>query len=444
MPLELCSISGFSKTEGNSVALKIDDKVIILDMGLSMSDYIAYTEDREDVSTKTYKELLKANAVPDYSFIEEWKEKVIAIVPSHGHLDHVGAVPFAASLFPTAPIISTPYTIEVLKSITYDEKIQIPNRFIAINLNSSYKISEDITLEFVNITHSIPHTAIVVVHTPYGKVMYANDFKLDDRPVLGKKPNYERLKELGQEGIKLLIMNCLYAHEHKKCPSESVAKQMLKDVMLGVNSEGKAMIATTFSSHLARLKSIVEMGHQLNRKVVFLGRSLEKYVRAAERIDLVQFSKEATIVRQRDKVTKMLAKIQKEGREKYLIVCTGHQGEPKAMLSRIARGELDFKLAPGDIVVFSCHVIPVEINTQNREKLETILREKNIRIFRDVHVSGHAHREDHRDLLEMIRPEHIMPIHAEPAKGKMIAELAEQLGIGTTHVMKDGKRLTVS
>ena len=195
MPIEVCSISGFSKTEGNSVAIKIDDEVILLDMGLSMSDYIAYTEDREDVSTKTYKELLKANAVPDYSFIEEWKEKVVAIVPSHGHLDHVGAVPFAASLFPTAPIISTPYTIEVLKSITYDEKIQIPNRFIAINLNSSYKVSDAITLEFVNITHSIPHTAIVVVHTPYGKIMYANDFKLDDHPVLGKKPNYERLKE---------------------------------------------------------------------------------------------------------------------------------------------------------------------------------------------------------------------------------------------------------
>ena len=443
MPIEVCSISGFSKTEGNSVAIKIDDQVIILDMGLSMSDYITYTEDREDVSAKTYKELLKANAVPDYGFIEEWKEKVVAIVPSHGHLDHVGAIPFAASLFPTAPIISTPYTIEVIKSITYDEKIQIPNRLVTINLNSSFKVSDSITLEFVNMTHSIPHTAVVVVHTPYGKIMYANDFKLDDRPILGKKPNYERLKELGNEGIKLLIMNCLYAHEHKKCPSESVAKQMLKDVMLGVNSEGKAMIVTTFSSHLARLKSIIELGQQLNRKIVFLGRSLEKYVHAAERIDLVQFSKDIILLRHRDKVAKMLARIQKEGREKYLIVCTGHQGEPKAMLSRIARGELEFRFGPGDIVVFSCQVIPVEVNKRNREKLEGVLREKNIRIFRDVHVSGHAHREDHRDLLEMIRPEHIMPIHAEPAKGKMIAELAEQLGIGTTHVMKDGKRLVL-
>ncbi|MBI2146745.1 MBL fold metallo-hydrolase [Candidatus Woesearchaeota archaeon] len=442
MPIEVCSISGFSKTEGNSVAIKIDEEVILLDMGLSMSDYIAYTEDREDVSTKTYKELLKANAVPDYSFIEEWKEKVVAIVPSHGHLDHVGAVPFAASLFPTAPIISTPYTIEVLKSITYDEKIQIPNRFVAINLNSSYKVSDAITLEFVNITHSIPQTAIVVVHTPYGKIMYANDFKLDDRPVLGKKPNYERLKELGTEGIKLLIMNCLYAHEHKKCPSESVAKQMLKDVLLGVNSKGKAIIVTTFSSHLARLKSIIEMGQRLNRKIVFLGRSLDKYVRAAERIDVVQFSKDIEIFRHRDKVAKILGKIQRE-REKYLIVCTGHQGEPKAMLSRIARGQLEFTLGNGDIVVFSCQVIPVEVNKQNREKLEIILREKNTRIFRDVHVSGHAHREDHRDLLEMIHPEHIMPIHAEPAKGRMIAELAEQLHIGTTHVMKDGKRLVL-
>ena len=441
MGIDICSIGGFTKTEGNSVAIKVDDEVIILDMGLSMEDYIRFTEDLEDVSTKTYKTLLKANAVPDYTFIEDWKDKVIAIIPSHGHLDHVGAIPFAAPLFSKAPVISTPYTIEILKSILRDEHLRIPNKLVSVNLNSSYKVSDKITVEFVNVTHSIIHTAIVVVHTPYGKIMYANDFKLDDHPVLGKKPNYGRIKELGNEGVNLLIMNCLYAHEHKKCPSESVAKQMLKDVMLGVNSEGKAMIVTTFSSHLARLKSIIEMGKQLNRKIVFFGRSLEKYIKAAERIDLINFSKDITIERYRDQVVKKLNQIQKAGKEKYLIVCTGHQGEPRAVLSRIARGELPFKFSSGDIVVFSCAIIPVEINKQNREKLEKSLRKDNVRIFQDVHVSGHGALEDHRDLIEMVKPEHIMPIHAEPAKGKMIAKLALQLGYKNTHVMQDGKRM---
>ncbi|MDP3733937.1 MAG: MBL fold metallo-hydrolase RNA specificity domain-containing protein [Nanoarchaeota archaeon] len=443
MGIDICSIGGFSKTEGNSVALKIDDQVIILDMGLSMEEYIRFTDDREDISTKTYKELLKANAVPNYTFIDDWKEKVIAIVPSHGHLDHVGAIPFAAPLFPKATIVSTPYTIEVLKTILNDEHLKIPNPIITVNLNSSYKVSNTITVEFVHITHSIPHTAIVVVHTPYGKIMYANDFKLDDAPVLGKKPNYERIKELGNEGIELLIMNSLYAHEHKKCPSESVAKQMLKDVMLGVNSSGKAMIVTTFSSHLARLKSIIDLGKQLNRKIIFLGRSLEKYIKAAERINLVDFSSDIEIESYHDRVIKKLQQIYKTGKGKYLIVCTGHQGEPRAVLSKIARDELPFKLEDGDIVVFSCNVIPVKINQQNREKLEQNLRKGNVRIFRDVHVSGHGALEDHRDLIEMVKPKHIMPIHAEPAKGKMIAELALQLGYKNTHIMEDGKRLNL-
>ncbi len=442
MPIEVTCIGGFSKTEGNSVAVKIGDEVIILDMGLSMEDYIKYTEDREDIAPKTYKELLRVNAVPNYDYISEWKNKVKAIIPSHGHLDHVGAIPFAATLFPGAPVISTPYTIEILKSIIWDENIQIPNKFISINSNSSFRISANITAEFVHITHSIPHTAIVVLHTPYGKVMYANDFKLDDHPVLGKKPNYQRLQQLGKEGVKLLIVNCLYAHEHKKCPSESVAKQMLKDVTLGVRSEGRAMIVTTFSSHIARLKSIIEVGKSLNRKVVFLGRSLDKYVQAAERIELVNFSKEVKLIRQREKVAQTLQRIQGEGRGKYLIVCTGHQGEPRAILSRIARKELPFKFAPGDIVVFSCQVIPVQINIQNRERLEKALHQHNVRIFRDVHVSGHGHLEDHRDLLEMLRPENIIPIHAEPAKAKMLGELAKRLGLENTFACQDGKRLS--
>src|SRR3989338_4224665 len=226
MPIEVCAIGGGGKTEGNSVALKIDDEVIILDMGLSMADYIKFTDDLEDIQVKNYHDLLKANAVPDYRYINDWKKNVKAIICSHGHLDHIGAVPFAASLFPIASVISTPYSIEVLKSTLRDEKVDLPNQIVSLNLGAKYFISDNITIEFVEITHSIPQTAIVIVHTPYGKVMYANDFKLDSQPVLGKKPDYKRLNELGKEGIELLIINCLYAHQRKKCPSESVAREM--------------------------------------------------------------------------------------------------------------------------------------------------------------------------------------------------------------------------
>ena len=291
MTIEICTIGGYSETGKNSTAIKVDDEVIILDMGLHMENYIRYTED-EDISAMHYQELLDVNAVPNYGLIEDWRDKIIGIVPSHGHLDHIGAIPFSAPLFPQAPIVCSPYTAEVLKSIFTDEKIRIPNELVALNLNSKYKLSNKVQVELVNITHSIPQAAMIVLHTPYGKIVYANDYKFDRQPTLGKKPNFERLKQIGEIGVKLLIVESLYAHEQKKMPSESVAKQMLKDVMLGVQADDKAIIVTTFSSHLARLKSIVEMGKKLNRKIVFCGRSLAKYVSAGQRINIIDFEKE--------------------------------------------------------------------------------------------------------------------------------------------------------
>jgi len=249
---------------------------------------------------------------------------------------------------------------------------------------------------------------------------------------------------LGDEGVKLLIMNCLYAPEKKKCPSESVARQMLKDIMLGTNSRGKAMFVTTFSSHIARLKSIIELGKKLNRKIVFLGRSLDKYISAAEKISLVNFSQDIIQEKYTDKVIKRLRQIQKSGKDRYLVVCTGHQGEPRAILSKIARGELPFTFGDGDMVIFSCAVIPVEVNIKNREKLEAALSKDNVRIFKDVHVSGHGHLEDHRELLEMVKPENIIPVHAGPEKAEIIKELAAKMGYKNTFVMEDGKRIKLS
>lgn len=445
MPIEICTIGGFSETGKNSTAIKIDDEVVILDMGLHMENYIRYTED-EDISTVTYDELLEVNAVPNYGLIQDWKDKVIGIIPGHGHLDHIGAVPFAIKLFPTAPIICSPYTAEVLKSIFADEQIKIPNQIVALNLNSSYKLSKNIKVELIYMTHSIPHTAMIVLHTLYGKIVYANDYKFDRQPTLGQKPNFERLKELGEEGVTLLIVESLYAGEHKKTPSEAVAQQMLKDVMLGVHAEGKGMVVTTFSSHLARLSSIVDLGKKLNRKIVFLGRSLSRYVLAGQKLNIVNFESEVKLIQHRDKLEKTLKKIKREGKEKYLLVVTGHQGEPKAILSRMAREELDFTFDTGDVVIFSCSVIPVELNRNNRDILERELKSKGARIFRDIHVSGHAAREDHRDLISLLCPKHIIPSHAGHDKASQLAELAVEMGYELNkniHLMEDGKRMVV-
>jgi ribonuclease J len=216
--------------------------------------------------------------------------------------------------------------------------------------------------------------------------------------------------------------------------------------MLGTNPRGKAIIVTTFSSHIARLKSIIEFGTKMNRKIVFLGRSLSKYVGAAETIGLVHFSKQAKIVRFSSKVKKELKKIQHK-KEQYLLVVTGHQAEPKSVLTKIVNGALPFKFDPGDYVIFSCGIIPAPVNVANRDVMENNLKKMGVRIFRDIHVSGHAAREDHRDLISLLRPKHIIPAHGGPEMVTPMAELAEEMGYKlneTVHIMNNGARLVLA
>ena len=439
MSIEICAVGGFSEVGRNCTAIKIDDDVIILDMGLHMENYVKYTE-QEELQNVTGKQLTEVSAVPDLAHIDEWKHHVRAIVPSHAHLDHVGAIPFLAHKF-NVPIIATPYTIEVIKALCKDKHMK--NKLVRINPNSTFQLTEKIMIEFIHVTHSTPQTAIVALHTPYGIILYANDFKLDNFPVLGNKPNYKRLKQL-QGKVILLIMECLYVDKPGKMPSESVARQLLKEVMLETKNEEKAIIVTTFSSHIARLKSIIDFGKKLNRKIVFLGSSLNKYVTAAENIKIINFTKQIGMIYYGQRARKMLATCAKQ-KEKYLLVMTGHQGEPKAMLSRIAHGDYHFPLANGDFVIFSALTIPTPPTIANRKALETKLQELGVRIFTDIHVSGHSAREDLRDFILMVKPRYIIPTHAEPGKLALFAELAYQLGYeqDKVHILFNGQKVKV-
>lgn len=447
MTIEICSIGGYSECGKNCTAVKIDDEVIILDIGLNMENYVKHTQDQyDDVVKREYHDLLSVNAVPNMGLIRDWKDKVKAIVASHGHLDHIGAIPFAADLFPDALIIATPYTTEILKSILRDERLKIPNRIIAQNPNSKIKISKNITVELVYVTHSIPQASLIVLHTHYGKIVYANDFKLDPSPTLGQKTNLKRLKELSKEGVKLLISESLYADMYGKCPSESIAKQMLKEVIKTINCKDKGIIITGFASHIARLKSMIEVGKSMNRKIVLFGRSLDKYVKAAEKLNLVDFSKHVNIYRRRGEIEKVMRRINKAGNDKYLIICTGHQGEERAILSRIADKELPLETHKGDLVIFSCSVIPVELNKENRKRLEKKLIKRGLRIFPDVHSSGHGYREDYRELIHLLNPENIVPSHAGHDLAEKLIDLAEEMGYEKNKnifLMENGKRLNL-
>lgn len=440
--IEIRTLGGYNEIGKNMTAVKVDDEVIILDMGIHLEKYIRYIES-ENPAVISATELISIGAIPDDKFIEDWKDKVKAIIPTHAHLDHVGAIPFLAKHY-KAPILATPYTAEVLYALVRDHKKKLKNDVKVLNVNSIFKISDKITIEFVNITHSTPQVVMAAIHTPYGSILYANDFKFDNFPTLGKKPNYERMKKIAEKGVLALISDCTRADEAMKTPSESIAKEMLRDLMTSVKLGNKAVIITTFSSHIARLKSIIEFGKQLKRKIVFLGRSLHKYVTAAENIKLVNFSKDVEIIGYKKERMKKLEEIN-NNRSKYLIVCTGHQGEPGSVLSKIANDETPFILNRGDYVIFSCTVIPNKVNIQSRGILEQDLERLGVRIYKDIHVSGHASREDLRDLIELVKPKHVIPAHGDLKKRTALAKVAAEIGYKKEqiHLIQDMKKLVL-
>jgi len=436
--MKIYAVGGYIEIGKNMSVVESGDDAVILDMGIHLEPYIKYTED-EDIHTLSVDELRKIGAIPNDVEIQKMGKKIKAIVPSHAHLDHIGAIVYLSNFY-NAPIICTPFTAEVIKAIARDENIKLKNEIRPMPAGSKCKAGK-ITVEFINVTHSTPQTAMIALHTKEGIAIYANDFKFDNHPVIGKKPDYERLEALGKIGVKCLICDSTRAQHPAKTPSETVAKEMLRDVLEGVNSDGRAIIVTTFSSHLARIKSILEFGKKLNRKVVFLGRSLAKYIEAGEKIHLVNFSKQGELVRYSKHIGRKLQEIQKNP-AKYLLIVTGHQGEPKSTLSKMARGELKFKFKPEDHVIFSCTIIPTEINIENRRKLEDTLREHGIRIFRDIHVSGHAAKEDLRDLLTMVKPKHLFPAHGNTDMKTALANLAIEKGYQmgkNIHILKDGE-----
>jgi len=441
MAIEIASVGGYNEVGKNMTAVRVGSEVVIIDLGIHLENYIRLTED-EDITKLPTRDLISAGAIPDITPINDWVPKVKAITATHAHLDHIGAIPFLAQKF-NAPVIASPFSIEVLRSILKDEKISIKNKLVELETNGSKKITQNIKIEFINTTHSTPHTVMIALHTKQGIILYANDFKFDNYPTLGNKPNLKRLGELGKEGaVHSLIVDSTYAWDWRKMPSESVAKDMLRDVMLGTDSTGKAIIVTTFSSHIARLKSIVEFGKQLNRKIVFMGRSLSKYCEAAKKAGIIDLSKDVEIVKFAKKIKKRLKEIAKE-RDKYILVMTGHQGEPKAALSRIIDGAFPFSFEPEDHVIFSCTVIPTETNQNNRNRMEQRLKSYGVRIFKDIHVSGHAAREDLRDLINLVKPKNIIPAHGNFKMTTALVDLAQDMGYKNEniHLIQNGERL---
>ncbi len=440
MTVEICTVSGYSEFGKNMTAVRYGNEAVIIDMGIHPENYIRFTEDEEDLAKVNAVSLIRAKAIPDASPISGWKHMVKAIVMGHAHLDHCGAVPYLAAAY-DAPVVCTPFTAEVIKTMIKDGNFRFKNRISVMQPNGVKKISASMKVELINATHSTPQSSMVAVHTPDGIVLYASDFKLDSTPLLGKPTNVKRLKELANENVIALIMEATYGGKPGRTPSEAVARDMLRDALQKADTKKNSIIVTTFSSHIARLKSIVELSQRHGRKVVFLGRSMAKYINAAENAGIVKFSDRADIVKYGSRIDSKLREIGRHGKQRYLIVATGHQGEPKSVLSRlITKSFLD----PKDYIIFSCRTIPTPTNIANRERLEKELSRLGIHVLTDVHQSGHGAQDELKELIGMVKPKQVIACHGDASSKIALKEVLGKLGYDASrvHIPMDGDRIS--
>ncbi|MFB6196336.1 MAG: MBL fold metallo-hydrolase, partial [Haloplanus sp.] len=397
MEIEIATIGGYEEVGRQMTAVRAGDDVVVFDMGLNLSQVLIH--DNVETEQMHSLDLIDMGAIPDDRVMSDLEGDVQAIVPTHGHLDHIGAISKLAHRY-DAPVVATPFTIELVKQqVEGESKFTVGNDLVKMDAGETMSIGDSgkVDLEFVNVTHSIIDAINPVLHTPEGSVVYGLDKRMDHSPVIGDPIDMERFREIGREGEGVLcyIEDCTNAGRKGRTPSESVARSHLRDVMYSIEDYDGGIVATTFSSHIARVTSLVEFAEDIGRQPVLLGRSMEKYSGTAERLDFVDFPDDLGMYGHRKSVDRTFKRIMKEGKENFLPIVTGHQGEPRAMLTRMGRGETPYELDDGDKVLFSARVIPEPTNEGQRYQSERLLRMQGARIYDDIHVSGHLRQEGH-------------------------------------------------
>ena len=437
MTVEILPLGGLGEVGKNMTAVGFDGRYVVVDMGIRLDSILNY-EDAE-LGLMSREELISIKGIPDDAKLRG--RDVRAIVLTHGHLDHIGAIGKLAGAY-NAPIYGTPFTIELAKHVLREERgRRIKNKLVTVAPGGVVE-EGGLRLEFIRATHSILQTALVAASGRDGTVLFASDFKLDDEPLLGERTDYNTLRQLGKRGLLAALVGTIRVDEPGPTPSEGYARERLREVLEDVTRSRGSVFVTTFSSHIVRLKSIVDLSFELGRTPILLGRSLSNYCAAATKLGLVEFPPELEIHGRPKAVRNALKEVAKAKRD-YVAVVTGHQGEPTALLTRIADGERPLKIARGDEVIFSSSIIPNPINESNVKILEAKLRAQGARIHRNVHVSGHAGRKDTIEFLKMVNPEHLVPCHGTPDKLQAMMSIGRGVGYSNKqlHMLENGEAL---
>ncbi|ADQ60743.1 ribonuclease J [Lactobacillus delbrueckii subsp. lactis] len=411
------AIGGLHEIGRNMYCVQYQDEIVIMDCG------IKFPED----------DLLGINyVISDYSYLVKNREKIKALVVSHGHEDHIGGIPFLLEKIPEIPVYATPFALALIKSKCEEHGI-LDRTELHEEHEDTVLTFDKLKVTFFRTTHSIPDTLGIAVHTPLGAVVFTGDFKFDLTPVMNQPaPNFQRMAQLGEEGVLALLSDSTNAEVPQFTKSERFVASSLHNIITGI--EGRIIFAT-FASNLYRVSTAIQAAIDTGRKVAIFGRSMENGIQNG--IDLGYLDVPEGLIVDAEAINSLPP-------EKVMLLCTGSQGEPLAALSRIANGtHRQIKLKPHDTVIFSSNPIPG--NTLSVNQLINKLMEGGANVVHgrvnNVHTSGHGGQEELKLMVELTKPKYMIPVHGEYRMQVVHAHLAQQAGVPAenTFVLKNGE-----
>jgi ribonuclease J len=373
----------------NMFAFEYEDEILLVDGGLAFPDT----------------DMLGVDIiVPKIDWVVENAHKIKGWVLTHGHEDHIGGLPYMLKLLPKIPMYGAKLTLGLLRGKFEEFKLKESDVDLReVTTDDRVKVSRNFTVDFFQMTHSIPDNSGLVIHTPIGRVVHSGDFKLDYHPADGRTSHLHKLAQAGQEGVLLLISDSTNAERPGYTPSERDVMNAVDDIV--ARATGR-VIVTTFSSHVHRLQNFIRVAEKYDRRVIMEGRSMIKNATIAQ--DLGYLKAKDTFVSSDD-----LGDMQND---KVLFLCTGSQGQPMAALSRLANGtHRKIRLQAGDTVILSSNPIPG--NEEAVGRVINQLYERNVNVYYPpaykVHASGHASQEELKLILDLTRPKFFVPWHGE-------------------------------
>ena len=406
--VKLIPLGGLCEIGKNITAIEYEDEIIVIDCGLSFPDNEMYGIDL---------------VIPDISYLLENREKVKGIFITHGHEDHIGALPYILKEI-NVPVYASKFTLSLIESKLIEFNMVSSCSLNEITLKEPIK-TEHFACEFIRTCHSIADSCSLAITTPQGVIFHTGDFKIDYTPGDGEVIDLQRISEIGKRRVLLLMADSTNATREGFTISETIIGQNL--TRLFRNAKGRVIVAT-FSSNVHRVQQVINSSITYGRKVAFSGRSMEKISQIAMDLGYLKVPKN-TIIKLDD--------IHKYPDNKVTIITTGSQGEPMSALSRIASGShKNIGLKEGDYIIISASPIPG--NTKLITKLIDILISKGAEVIYDameeVHVSGHACREELKLIHSLIKPKYFVPVHGEYRHLKEHAELAKSLGMDEKNI----------